>query len=121
VNSTRLSRVAEAIKQEVSDILQNEIKDPRIGFASVVGVEVSRDLRHAKVYISVLGDENTKRETLAGLDNARGFVRSEIARRIRLRYAPEIVFKLDDSIEHGAKINKLLKDLRYREGPSGEG
>lgn len=113
----RPERVGEAIKEEISDILRNEIKDPRIGFVSVVEVEVSPDLRHAKVYVSVLGDDEARVQSLKGLESATGFIRSEIGRRIRLRHTPEILFRLDKSIEHGVKIARLLNEIR----PDGEG
>lgn len=111
----RAIRVGEAIKEEISDILRHELKDPRIGFVSVVNVEVSSDLRHARVYVSVLGDEEAKRETIAGLESAKGFIRTEVGRRIRLRYTPDIVFTLDDSIAHGVRIAELLQEMK-REG-----
>ncbi|MCL6450857.1 MAG: 30S ribosome-binding factor RbfA [Acetobacteraceae bacterium] len=114
----RVNRVGEAIKEEVSRILQRELKDPRIGFCSVVDVEVSSDLRHAKVFVSVLGDEAAKQATLAGLESARGFIRTEIGRRIRLRHTPEVVFRLDSSIERGARVSQLLNEIR-REGTEG--
>jgi ribosome-binding factor A len=121
----RAGRVAEAIKAEVSDIMRNDMKDPRIGFASVVDVEVSRDLHHARVFVSVLGDEAARKATLEGLESARGFIRGEIARRIRLRYAPEIEFRLDTSIERGARISRLLREVGPEKGgpegtPGGE-
>lgn len=119
VSKERPQRVGEAIKEELSDILRNDLKDPRIGFASVVKVEVSQDLRHAKIYISVFGDDNQKRATMKGLESAAGFIRSEVSRRIRLRFAPELSFSLDESIEQGARIARLLGDLR-RGAPGGE-
>ncbi len=111
MSELRATRVAEAIKEEISDILAHHIKDPRIGFASVVDVFVSQDLRYAKVYISVLGDDSAKEGTRQGLASAQGFIRSEIARRIRLRHVPEISFVLDDSIERGDRISRLLKEI----------
>ena len=116
----RAGRVAEAIKEEVSNILQRKLKDPRIGFCSVVDVEVSNDLQHAKVFVSVLGDEEKRQATLAGLESARGFIRTEVGRRIRLRHTPEVVFRLDTSIERGARVNQLLNEIR-REGEKGHG
>lgn len=106
----RVQRVREEIKKEVSDIIR-EMKDPRIGFVSVVDVEVSNDLRHAKIFVSVYGDEAAKKESLAGLEAATGYIRTEIGRRIRLRHTPEIVFRLDSSIERGARINQLLNEI----------
>jgi ribosome-binding factor A len=107
----RVQRVREAIKQEASDIIQ-QMKDPRIGFVTVTDAEVSRDLRHVKIFISVLGDEETKRTSLEGLERATGYIRSEIGQRIRLRHTPEIIFRWDESIERGARISQLLQDLK---------
>jgi ribosome-binding factor A len=107
----RLGRLAEEFKKEISDIIKNEVKDPRVGFVSVVSVEVSGDLRYAKVFISVLGDEKSITDTIKALKSATGFIRREIARRIQLRYTPEITFVYDDSIAHGAKISKILADV----------
>ncbi len=115
--TARSQRVAEAIKQEVSDILQNELKDPRIGFASVVKVEVTRDLRFARVFVSVLGDEESRQQTLRGLVSGVGFIRSELGKRIRLRHTPELVFALDDSIAHGVRISQLLSELQRTPKP----
>lgn len=112
VSEQRAQRVAEAIKEEVSELLQMGIKDPRVGFASVVKVQVSRDLRHARVFVSVMGDEEEQRESLKGLNSAHGFIRTAVSRRLQLRFAPELEFRLDDSIEHGVRIAKLLNDVR---------
>jgi len=107
--SVRLARLRELFKIEVSAILQREMKDPRIGFVSVTDVELSMDLRHAKVFVSILGDAAAKAETMATLGNAQGFVRRELARRIRLRFIPAIHFKLDESIERGVRVQRLLR------------
>ncbi len=107
----RPQRVGEAIKADLMDLLKNEVKDPRVGFVSVVRVEVSGDLRHARVYYSVLGDETGKRETAAGLARATGYLRSQLAGRLQLRHAPELDFRLDDSIERGVKIAQILGQL----------
>lgn len=107
----RPRRVAELIKKEVSQMLQQEIKDPRIGFVTITDVEVSEDLRHAKVFVSVLDADETKEETMEGLENAVGYVRRELGQRIRLRHTPEILFRYDDSIKRGARIFEILKDL----------
>ncbi|GAW94302.1 30S ribosome-binding factor RbfA [Calderihabitans maritimus] len=108
----RAERVAEQIKKEVAQILREEIKDPRIGFVTVTDVEVSSDLRHVKIYVSVYGDKEEQETTMEGLQNATGFIRREIGQRIPLRYTPEIVFKFDRSIEHGARIAELLAQVR---------
>lgn len=107
----RFGRLAEEFKKEISDIIQNEIKDPRVGFVSIINVQVSGDLRHAKVFVSILGNDHDIDDTMAALKNATGFVRREVARRVQLRYTPEIVFVYDDSIVYGAKISKLLHEV----------
>ncbi|MCD5406735.1 MAG: 30S ribosome-binding factor RbfA [Desulfotomaculum sp.] len=109
--SHRANRLAETIKKEISSIIHQGLKDPCVGFASVIAVDVVRDLRHAKIYISVLGDANQKKDTLVALERARGFIRTELGRRIKLRYTPELQFELDDSINHATKIMKLLREV----------
>lgn len=106
----RQERMAEAVKQELGEILRN-MKDPRIGLVSVVSVEVTRDFREAKVFISALGDDKEKQTSLEALANARGYIRSEIARRLQSRYTPELHFHADETIAHGARIAELLKTL----------
>ncbi len=113
----RVGRVAEQIKKGVSQILQTEMKDPRFtGFLSVTEVDVSRDLSHAKIYVSIYGSDNEKSLTLKALESALGFIRSEIGKRVRLRHIPEISFHLDKSLEYGAHISEILKDLKDKEG-----
>jgi len=107
----RARRVAEQLKTEVSDILQNEVKDPRVGFASIVDVEVSGDLRHARVFVSVYGSDEERDDTMSAFQRANGFIRSELAKRIRLRHVPELVFELDKSMERGRRIERILKEL----------
>jgi len=106
--SHRPERLAEAIKKEVSDLLREELKDPRIGFSTITWVEVSNDLKYAKIFVSVYGSKEEQKATMTALTKAQGYVRTELGRRIRLRQVPEISFKLDDSIEHGSKVIKLL-------------
>ncbi|HAI53039.1 MAG: 30S ribosome-binding factor RbfA [Limnochordia bacterium] len=108
----RLDRLAHTIKREVSSILATEVKDPRLGMISITDVEVSRDLAVAKIYFSQLGGEEERARTLDGLERAKGFIRSELAKRLRVRHTPEIVFLFDPSLEHGAKISALLKSLQ---------
>lgn len=106
--ANRINRINEEMKREMGAILR-ELKDPRIPLmTSVVAAEVTQDLKYAKVYVSVFGDENVQKEALAGLKQARGFVRREVGKRLNLRITPEIQFALDHSIEHGAHINELL-------------
>lgn len=107
----RISRISEEIKREISNIIQNELKDPRLPeLVSVVSVNVTRDLRYAKVYVSVFGSDEQKENAIEGLKSAAGFIRKEIGNRVKLRYTPEIQFELDNSIEYGAYINKLIKE-----------
>jgi ribosome-binding factor A len=111
----RVGRVGEQIKKELSQILQMELKDPRIGFVTVTGVDVTNDLSQATVYLSVLGDDSQKEETLKALAKAQGFIRSELGRRVRLRHTPELIFKFDTSIEYGSRIEQLLAQLNREE------
>ncbi len=107
----RAHRVAEQMKKELGEILTRKIKDPRGGFVTVTDVEVTGDLQQAKIFISVLGDEKEKQDTLLGLSKAKGFIRSEIGQRIRLRKTPEIYFEFDEALERGNRIDKILRDL----------
>lgn len=109
--SLRANRVGEQMKKELGDIIGRKIKDPRIGFVTVTDVSVSGDLQIAKVFISVLGDEEQRENTLKGLAKAKGFIRSEIGQRIRLRKTPEIQFEFDESIDYGNRIETLLHEL----------
>src|SRR5690625_5435553 len=106
MSNIRANRVAEQIKIEISDIINNKIKDPRIGFLTITDVEVTGDLQQAKVFFSVLGDEEEREETLLGLSKANGFIRSEIGQRIRLRKVPEIIFEYDVAHEYGNNIDR---------------
>jgi ribosome-binding factor A len=108
----RVNRVGEQIKKEVSDIIRNELKDPRIGFVTVTDVEVSGDLQHARIFVSVLGSEEQRNETLQALERATGFIRSEIGKRIRLRLTPEITFHLDTSMDYSEKIMEKLREIQ---------
>jgi ribosome-binding factor A len=110
--SHRSNRVGEQMKKELSDIIGRKIKDPRVGFVTVTDVEVSGDLQQAKVYITVLGDEEQRENTLKGLAKAKGFIRSEIGQRVRLRKTPELIFEFDESIDYGNRIESLLKKIQ---------
>jgi len=111
----RVSRVAELIKREVSQMLIHDIKDDRVGsgLVSVTDVVVSGDLQHAKIFVSVYGSEEAKIETMAGLKSATGFVRTELGQRVRLRRTPEVIFQEDPSIERGTKVLSLLNQLNH--------
>ncbi|AZK47750.1 30S ribosome-binding factor RbfA [Paenibacillus lentus] len=111
----RVGRVGEQIKKELSLLIQNEVKDPRIGFVTVTGVDVTNDLSQARVYISVFGDEEKKADSLKGLEKAIGFLRTELGKRMRLRHTPELIFKVDESIEYGSRIEKLLGEITQDE------
>jgi len=119
MTSHRTARLAAAIKEEMADILQNELKDPRLGFITVTRVEVSADIRHAKVYCSVFGPPEEGDATLALLKRAQGFIRSVLGRRIRLRHVPEIDFRVDPSIDYGIRVTRILDELK-REGAGDE-
>ncbi len=107
----RIDRISEEVKKELSAIVR-ELKDPRIKtVVSVVNVSVTKDLRFAKAYISVFGDENVQKGVMDALKSASGFIRKEIGRRVNLRNTPEFTFELDNSIEYGAHINEVLKNL----------
>ncbi|WP_409275711.1 30S ribosome-binding factor RbfA [Neobacillus sp. SCS-31] len=118
--SHRANRVGEQMKKELTDIIGRKIKDPRIGFVTVTDVQVTGDLQQATVYISVLGDEEQRENTLKGLAKAKGFIRSEIGSRIRLRKTPEIVFEFDESIDYGNRIETLLTKIHNEEKQSGQ-
>ena len=107
----RPEKVERFIKEELSQILQREVQDPRVGFVSITDVEVSGDLRQARVFVSVLGDVESKAATMDGLRSALGYIRRELGSRLQMRYAPHITFTLDESIERGARVNKLLGDV----------
>ena len=108
----RLDRVNQLIKEEISTLLQRELKDPRLGFVTVTEVETSTDLRVAKVFVSVLGDERQWSASLAALASARGFVRNWLRQHLDLRVTPEVDFRPDRSMEHAAKIQSLLKQVQ---------
>ncbi|MCJ8006308.1 30S ribosome-binding factor RbfA [Lederbergia wuyishanensis] len=110
--SLRANRVGEQMKKELGEIISRKIKDPRVGFVTITDVHVTGDLQQATVYISVLGDEEQKENTLKGLDKAKGFIRSEIGQRIRLRKTPEISFEFDESIGYGNRIESILKQIK---------
>lgn len=108
----RLERLRELIKSEFGQMLQRDLKDPRIGFVSVTDVEVSNDCSHVKIFVSVLGDEQVQQATMAGLESAKGFIRTELGQRIRLRYTPEIHLIADQSMARGSRIMELLNEVK---------
>ncbi|MGH7664207.1 MAG: 30S ribosome-binding factor RbfA [Gemmatimonadaceae bacterium] len=120
-DSRRPERVAEAIREEVATFLAEDAKDPRIvGLVTVTGVDVTRDLRHAKVYVSVMGSDTERQTTFEGLASVATHLRSRVGRSLRLRLAPEIEFVVDESIARAARIESLLSDLREGKLPDEE-
>lgn len=109
--SLRSNRVAEQMKKEITDIIARKIKDPAVGFITVTEVAVTGDLQQATVYITSLGNERERKESLKALEKASGFIRQEIGSRIRLRRTPELAFEFDTAIEYGNKIDALLRGL----------
>ena len=115
-NSHRMIRVNEEVKIELSAIIQREVKDPRIdSLVSVVAVDTTGDLKECKVYISVLGDEEKRAQTMEGLKSSAGFIRRELAHRLNLRNTPNLHFMLDTSIERGVEMAKLIRDVRLED------
>jgi ribosome-binding factor A len=111
MTTRRQEQLGEVIAEELSELIRTRMKDPRIGFASITGVELSADLRHAKVFVSVLGTPEEQRATLQGLEHAAGFLRHELAQRLNIRYTPEVLFKLDESIARGTRILQLIHEM----------
>ncbi len=116
----RSEKVADLIQKEVSQMLVKSIKDPRIGFVTITKVTVSDDCRFAKVYFSVAGTLAERESSGRGLDSAKGYIRKELGRRLRLRYTPEIAFQFDPSIEYAIHIEEVLRDIHREKEPYGE-
>lgn len=119
MTNPRPERVQEAIRQEMSRIVQNEIKDPRLGFLTITKVELTKDLRFARVYFSVLGERREKVKALKGLESAKGYIKGLLSDRIKLRFTPDIQFKIDDSFEHVKKIDDLLDRIKKEKKDEG--
>lgn len=111
----RSEKVQELIKQEVSQIILRELKDPRIGFVTVTQVDITGDLRSAKIYVSLMGSEEQIKDCWTGLQNSLGYIRREIGKRIRLRCTPEISFQLDKSLDYSVHIQELLAKIKENE------
>jgi ribosome-binding factor A len=110
--SRRPKRLALQIQQEISVLLSRNLKDPRIGMVTVTAVDLSPDLRHARVYISVFGPEKTKRDSLDALEHAAGWIRHELGQRIRVKFVPDLDFRIDTSQEYGERIDRLLDEIQ---------
>ena len=117
--SVRQEKIQEQLVHEISEMVQRDLRDPRLGFVTLTGAEISRDLRHAKIYVSVLGDEEAKKQSLKALNSAVGLLRGEFARRAHLRVAPELEFRFDTGIERGQRIFDLLHSVEGDLNPPG--
>jgi ribosome-binding factor A len=117
----RSSRVGDQIKREISEIVLLILKDPKLGFITITDVELTDDLRYAKVFYSVLGDEKERKESQQGLERAKGFIQREIGKRIRLKHVPQIIFRYDHTTERAARIEQLLKQVRTEPKVGDEG
>lgn len=118
--TARTDRIDELLRQEIGAIVAREIDDPRVGFATITGVETTPDLRHAKVSVSVIGQPDDRRSTLVALGRAMPFVRHELGKRLRLKRIPEFHLELDDTVERGTRVLRLLDELESGRTPSGE-
>ena len=120
-DARRTDRVAEAVREEVATFLAEGVKDPRIsGIVTVTGVEVTRDLRHARVFVSIMGDESQRASTFEGLQSLAGHLRGRLGRVLRIHAAPEIEFRLDRSVAHAARIETLLAQIRNEHAGKGD-
>jgi ribosome-binding factor A len=108
--SERMRRVNEAVREVLSDALTLDVKDPRVGFVTVTAVETSPDLRHARVFVSVLGDETERADNMAGLQSAHGFLQKRVAAELRLKHTPQLVFEEDDTARRADRIERLLEE-----------
>ncbi|ELH8560540.1 30S ribosome-binding factor RbfA [Staphylococcus pseudintermedius] len=111
----RAERVGEQMKKELMDIINNKLKDPRVGFLTIIDVQPTNDLSLAKVYLTVLGSDKERENTFKGLEKAKGFIKSEIGQRMRLRIVPDLQFEYDESIEYGNRIERLIQDLNHND------
>ena len=116
----RVEKVANAIKEETGSIIQNELRDPRLGFITVMRVELTKDLQLARIYCSVMGSEDKKDKAMEGLESARGFIRRLLSERLKLRLSPELVFKLDKSVDCSIEISETIERIK-NESKKGRG
>lgn len=114
--SVRTEQIRSLLRVEISDIIRRNLNDPRIGFVTVTDAEVSADLRHAKIFVSVMGSDEEKKNSLDALRSAAGVIRAEFGHRARMKTIPELTFMIDASIEHGARIFELLEQIKKEEG-----
>lgn len=107
----RSQRVSDLIREEIADIIMNKVKDPRLGFVTVTGAKITEDLKIATIYLSILKEEE-KETTLEMLNSAKGFIRAELAKRLRMKFIPSLTFRIDESLEYGVRIEKLLREIK---------
>lgn len=120
--SKRTQQVGDEVQRILSEAIQYEVRDPRVGFATVVGVEMSADLQHAKVRISVMGDEEQQRDTMRALEHAKGFLRRQVAQELRhMRSVPDLQFRLDTSLAYSQRIDEILHEIKEDAQETGEG
>jgi len=115
----RRRQIGGLIQQEFSDLLERELRDPRLGFATVTEVKVSADLKRAEIYVSVMGDEEARQSTMTALERAEGFIRRELASRLKLRYMPQIEFRSDQTLERAARLEALIERI-HKESTGGD-
>jgi|SRR5699024_3445750 len=116
MNNRRVSRISTEIKRVISQLIIESIKDPRVNeLTTITDVEVTNDLSFAKVYVGVFGDDKAKEDAIEGLENAKGFIKRELGQKIELRHIPELIFEIDETIEHGNKIESLIKEINKGE------
>jgi ribosome-binding factor A len=113
--TTRQEKLVGLLKEQISDILRREIKDPRLGFATVIDAEISADLRHAKVYVSIMGTENQRKQSMEVLKHAQHFVRQEFGKRVRMKVLPDIQFVKDETVDKGMHMFELLEEIKRDE------
>ena len=111
----RPEQIGETVRQVVAEVLSREVRDPRVGFVTVTAVEVSGDLSHAKVLVSVMGDDADKARAMEGLKSASGFLRTRLTKALSTRTVPELHFEIDRGLEHAARINALLADIKHED------
>ncbi len=109
----RSQRVQELLLEEISKLIQHGLKDPRIGFATVTGIELSDNLKHAKVHVSILGNAQEREDSIEGLNSAKGYIRSCLGQNLYIKFVPELHFRLDQTADHVEKITKILSDLHH--------
>jgi ribosome-binding factor A len=119
MSGSRMRRVDEAVRAVLSDVITQEIKDPRVGFVTVTAVKTSPDLRHARVYVSILGDDETRADSLVGLNSAHGFLQRRVASELRLKHTPTLAFEYDDTVDRGIRLSELLDEHEPAAGKEG--